>query len=1098
MNTIDSVEAVSAIMPVFAPHERVIAVIIAYIFIRKIVSVGSQEEQYERKFIPFPFLPLNYFIGALWGTLALIVLLYDILTKILHEDIAGSLNSLLQNFGQLPFVQWFAQLSLVQSAGDIIYSVWNSIFIQIFVGFLFPIPSSIMGAIGKYLTSFAMLTLLFVLELIVHREIRRRVCGWLKMRFSGIIELYLWLRGWAVAKRADKQPEKQGQPEQKQLIVRTGREKESPARKKAKKIPPQEQKRPWMYDEMYDYNDDLRRCFLKEECKWQRVFFQIALLAILIYHFFENTSAGTTMFPLYAMTEFWMMSMVHTRREVLEKDQKQDGTEERKDRLKKVVDEISAQERFAAAGEKKPVIFLQNNDAVYAPSGIDARHQKTHEDKLIEQYFSACRRTGVKFDPMFELPAKELLRGKSVVFSTRFYEDMDYSFYLPMLRVMQSGYRCLLVTGDPIDMRQMEGWLLNGRRHIIGDTPIWKLEQLDLRGRQAYTDIGYITAEDLSNTKIMRENSAFFSKVRLVLIVNASSLLHKQLFGIMRLRKMLHQSCTFAICNDNAVGLTDIYSHLLQTELNLVIPTTAMARRSYFLFCDDDDIPGSDLLTCRQIMLGRALLQADADAVEKVYWYSGRVTPVKDIAGQHGMLQSADEYDPPADQSGKLVAGVDDADCPREDFACVIVEDEIYNPAELGMQFASRGREDAVVAVFSPKYFLRDYIRFHFKKFHAVFKKIIQTFPAYCMSERNAVLQMMWNMERVRLDEDDIRSLCVLLGQKDLERALWPQGYIDPNVLIQKFSLYTNISDMEYYLHYEHKFEYEKVAYEFWIDPIPCSQYDRKRPCYCVCSVFGPNRRILPQYSKIQLMQAYLPGQVISLAGQSYEVMDIVENDSDVEMFVRRSAQSLRLRQEYHQKREIKICGDVRDKHKQSYSFQGTEQEPAHQLLLKQLTASKIEVITQGYWTIYAEDENASFTPLDEDVQRQTRHSFYQKDFLCVELDGTDSEHNTHMIMQGLAFTLNELFRTVYAEYHCQLLICTISNNAEGLLALENLPWGTIQEEQTEHNRFYIIEDSEEDIGLLDSIMLHFERLLHIITEVDSYYNCPDRGSENA
>ena len=515
------------------------------------------------------------------------------------------------------------------------------------------------------------------------------------------------------------------------------------------------------------------------------------------------------------------------------------------------------------------------------------------------------------------------------------------------------------------------------------------------------------------------------------------------------------------------------------------------ARRNYFMFLENDDPPGGDVLACNQIALSENLLQAENNAVGRVYWYSSSSVPVRDIASLYGMHRSAWEYDSSIEQTGKLILGIDDANCPREDISCVIIEDELYNPAELCIQFASRGREASVVAVVSPRYALRNYIRDNIQEFYTHIQKIAQTFPAYCMSERNAILQMMWNMERGRFDETDIRAICNLLGQRRLESELWNQGNIDCQVLARKFRMYSGVENIEYYLHYEHKFQNHHTVYEFWLDAIPASCHDRKLPCYYACASLSGEKRALPQYSKIQLIQSYLPGQIVSLGGENYEVIDIVEGDCEVDMYVRRNAQRLRLRNEYHQRRTITVASFNETDDIMSYSFAEDKDSSGSKITVRMLTALTMDVVVEGYWAVHGEDLLDTYVHLPAATRERFHHRFHQKKIIYIELDALCSESRTgegpedayNRLTATLMTNLNELFRTVYSEYKNQLLVCRFTELSRGSpISMENIPWGN-PVENIDTNCFCIVEDSEEDIGLLDSILMHFDRLLHIIAD---------------
>lgn len=918
-----------------------------------------------------------------------------------------------------------------------ILALWEAHpYINTLAGAFFPVPSPIINSFQTRPKLLGMLFIYFTLEFIAHKELREKL--WKTLPTPG------WYRRWR-----EKHPREQDTSDL----------------------------------QLYKHKVFQQRVFLQEEYIWLRAFYPAAILLVLLLNVSATSSSELMLFPLIALTEFWIQVAFHTDREFYEIEQQQDRSIERQDNFNKALFELEKMEQELSISK---IVAFSNSPAPKGERRSNVQGKQTQEERLIKWYLNICEKAGETVPYELELPARAILSGESIVFSTRFYQDIDYAFYLPMLRTLQRGYHCLVISGDQISTQPLADWLTEGRRHILGDPALWKMDRLKTDVQRVQTDIGYMTATDLGNSRLIEENISFLGDVRLVLIINASSLLHKQLFGIMRLRKKLHQDCTFAICNDNAEGLTDIYSHLLQTNLRLVYPTTKAAERGAWLFFNTAEYAGTSASTCRQYQLGCHLLSAVSNVIEEVRWYSKSTSPVKDFMDLFGMLHSADEYDSPKQRMDKIVLGSEDANLPRTDFSCVMIEDEIYNPAELSVQFASRGRKGVIAAVFSPYYFFRDYIRANIEPFQKNVRKIAQTFPSYCMTKRNAVLQMLWNMEQERLSEDDIHAICILLGQIELENELILQGHVDPQKLEEKFREYTGVQNVGYYLHCEHKYHQGKVMCEFWLDPLPETEdgYDAKRPCYYICAAFGLTKRSLDQYSKTQLQQCYLPGQIVSLAGHSYEVMSIVGNGDTVEMYVRRSVQSARLRTSYRQKRTVSIpeaTGPVDTAGVRSFSL-----SDGGQILLRRRQAKIMQIATEGYWTLSGEEGEGSYTPLTSEQRKEYTHILHQKEYLRVEISCPAQEAIFHTLM----FDFSEIFRTIYAEYTPQLLVCKLAPGAsEDHMVMENLGQAEYPEypESTLPHAFYIIEDSEEDLGLLDSIVLHFERLLHIISDAEAW-----------
>lgn len=1000
-----------------------IYVVCVFLLVRWIVAVCAAREQFSSISTP-KYLPFDRNpVGLLWSILSLAILLFRFFSLI---------------FNQLADAEAPIPLDAVNAWCE------QHPCLSILLNFLFPVPSSIMESILAWRRLWGMLFAYLLIEFIAHKELKEK----LGLCLGRYVSFPRWFRN-LLAKLQKKRPHTE-----RDLHI-------------------------------YDHRTAQQRDFLREEHKWLRVFYPLAVLLVMCLNMKNEENPECMLFPLLALTEFWIEVSLPTYKELHEKQQQQDDLVERQDEFYEILDALQIKDKNGElAGNCRP--FSTRPLFRKRETPPDASGEQTHEEKLVAYYLSICDQAGENVSPELAPAAAEMLMGKSVVFSTRFYQDIDYAFYLPMLRTLQKGCHCLIVAGDPIAWQPLADWLMEGKRHIPGDPAVWKMKRCTADGWWGETDIGYLTAEDLGDLRLLNENSAFLQNVQLVLLINASSLLHKQLFGILRLRKKLHPDAVFAICNDNAVGLTDIYSHLLQTDLTLVYPTTRAAERGLWMFFDEEEPAGADVLSCHQYMLGNILLSQTSDTIGEVRWYSKWSSPVKDFSDLLGMVHSADEHDTAKQRAGRIVLGTEDANCPQTDFSCVMVEDEICNPAELSIQFASRGRKGAIAAVFSPYYFFRDYIRANIETFQKNVRRIAQTFPAYCMTERNAVLQMLWNMEREPLNENDIHMICTLLGQVRFEQELQPQGYVDQQRLEKKFRVYTGIPNPGYYLHCEHKYEHGMITRTFWLDPLPERCYDIKRPCFYICAAFGVGRRPLQQYSRVQLAQNYLPGQIVSLDGHAYEVMDIIGKADSVEMYVRKSAQNARLRTYYRQKRTVTVGGGIgvsgrrEALYTRSFSFPTVADRTIE---LRRYRAGTMEVETAGYWTLTGARDGEVYTALSPEQREAFTHMLYQKEFLCIVFSGPSDSSIAHTLM----FDLSEMFRTIYAEYAPQLLVCKSETEASGArVAMENFGLDEEQQPPQEHF-FYVIEDSEEDIGLLDSITSHFERILGVISEAESW-----------
>lgn len=836
---------------------------------------------------------------------------------------------------------------------------------------------------------------------------------------------------------------------------------------------------PKFFENIYEYDPLLHRYFLKESYYWYRGLWMIVIMVLVLlgaygklYCVKGTVHYNLVVFPLYITTQFLFACTLDTRREFDEI--RRADPDDQYGMLVKVQKAVaSLEEQFSDKIKRKTAGLFE---LFKYPQNINWQSgEEDQNEKLIDYYIEACKREGGIVNEALAKPAKILLNEKTgIIFATRFYQDIGYSFYLPMLRVLHGGGYCLVISGNSMDdetEKALENWILKGQHDIIGDSSIWRVGKAG-RDNRKY-EIGVMAAEDLSNPALLHESREFLSKVRIVLLIDAGSLLYKQMFGIMNLRRMLSSQCSFAICNDNAEGLEDIYSHLLYINIHIVFPTTEPAKQTICLFFDEEDITGKDISNCLQVQVAEVFLR---NGIKKVRWYGRNSVPVKDIAMRYGILNSADESDSEIEQSGRLVFGTREEICPSEEYTCIIVEDEICNPSEVSHQFASRGKSSALITVFSPQFFFLDFIRANLEQFYQNVRKIAQTFPAYYTSRRNVILQLLWVMEKQKIQDTDVCNICRALGQVQMEQELMPGGHFDKNIFAEQITYFTGLSNAGKYVFSDRNIGKDGRTYEeFWIEKLPDGIYNRKNPCYYI-SINPQEKHQLPQYCKEQLDQMYMQGQIITLDGNCYEVMKIVQEAYDTVMFIRKSSQNARLSTRYRQKRVITL-----ENMEELLSYR-------HKMITINLMDADINVETTGYWTITI-DNNETYRELNREQVNNCHRSYKKKELLCINMENTSINSRSDNA-QSCMLLLSELFHTVYAKYDNQLLVCAPvlveqdegQQEANEFLTVSNF---MIDEEWIMDcgNCFYIIEDSDEDLGLLDSIIHNFDRFLEIFNE---------------
>lgn len=829
---------------------------------------------------------------------------------------------------------------------------------------------------------------------------------------------------------------------------------------------------------MYYYDPLFKRWFLKEKYIWCRYLYIISIVGIILFAYFKKWNNGSNYYDLSVLgfilaTDLLLSCAGYTRREFVDRlDLKQ---EEDMEMLLSTARKIAKQENFIEKienGTSMAPSRLSKNEDEFLYKLYVRQHNYAADDyegNLVDLFIGKCKREGIDCDPLLAMPLKYLLKGQSLFFATRFYKDVDYVFTFTLLRELQNGHTGLVLMGEPTSERQLENWIKHGIEKISGCANWWKVGKPEKKDHPI--EIGLWESKDIGNQAKIRNCRPFLQKVGIVLIINALPLVRKQMFGIMNLAKELPKDCVFIICGDNAVGIKELYSHLLNIELLLSYPTTKPAEKVIYLFSKKENtvMAGMGAIRYNQFKLAEKLREAD---VSDIRWYGGNTIPIRSIAGEFADI-SIDEDDADLYDEERLILGKDMASCPQRNLHCLILEDELRNPAEISRQFASRGKKAAIIAVISPPFPLRNYIWNHIQKFQEDLKCIAQVFPAYCMSERNAVLQILWALETNKIEEDYIYRICDVLGQIDFKQEITEENHISAEKLQNKIIFYTQDADLRVLEDWEPRpLNWRGGSRKKSFSLHASSSYKSKGHCYCYYIDETMASHQLPQYTREQLCQKYLPMQTIVLDGKYYHVEGIFfEEPSSVRLGVCRADPEIRSETSLGQRREVTLLFEK--------SIAVYKQTP----ITIELFDACFLVSTLGRWELI-DGSTLDFIPLRCKFNEYTR-GYYHKQMLKLTLPCEES-CQSHPFRDFLAKLLAHLFLTVYAEYRDQLLICIPEDSLEPNEAVMPLQIKVDTCTVSEINTIYIFEDSNEDIGLLDSIAWNFDRYIRILMDIIS------------
>lgn len=711
-------------------------------------------------------------------------------------------------------------------------------------------------------------------------------------------------------------------------------------------------------------------------------------------------------------------------------------------------------------------------------------------DKLASHFFEQQRRAKFSLDVDCMSGTVKLLHGESVVFANPFYRDLSKYVLLPLVDTMIKGKKCVVLIGNRDLREDIVSWIAEMMTDYAKVGGIWKVDTLE--NRHPDCEVGILDFPSLYDTHVFSENEEFFREVSLCILVECSNMIPTGQVGLnMVVQQMNHQEQppVYCIIDRTSDGLVDTYSHVLQTSItNVIAPPIPRCVYTAAIWGSEGDFQRQRLFEKETRFLGNGTeLAAVAikNQIPRVTWFGGRKTPVRDIewiTGQYYPLLT--QYMHVSKQQNTIKDYLElqpngwQAEQKEQQF--IIVEDEFNNIFETLRLFLSRGENQSFVNVFADSYLLRDYMRYNKQMFMSDPKAIPSILPDYARTERNITLQLIIRMATEPVSEREIRHDLLLLD-------INPENVISELLgLIEKYTMVSDkvitmetkvtdptspTSDTEQY--YSIK---PGVFDRFFSSTIKNAYYvvedEKLDRAYIDAKLYG------------LLTQCILPGQFIVSGGKYYQVEKI---NPRYGVLLRRASDRYTKRTFYRQIRK--------------YYFEPGE-NAAEELSSRQVSDITVTMerrsfraLTEGYLDMksyhdlrsavvvdLAKDPTFETVSFDEDLDYRhapARHPFERayrnKSVLRITLPDSSA-----CLKKTVAMLLQELFHTVYPENWQYIAVLSEKvNDLEGMLTYMtyegiNLPEG---------NDIFIVEDSELDLGLLESIDHNFMRFMEIITD---------------
>ena len=703
------------------------------------------------------------------------------------------------------------------------------------------------------------------------------------------------------------------------------------------------------------------------------------------------------------------------------------------------------------------VVRSDEEEVSYKPEKLDLSDET---QKLASVYFEHYQAYET-LNENYVHSAIKLISGQSILIYNPFYRDLTVYLMLPILRNLLSYRKCLVIVSREAATEDVKAWLEKGLEEQCGTRQLWRVEILNPQMSDA--DVGILRGNDLYHYDLQVKQQKFLEEVGFVLILEPSHILATGQLGL----SILIQRCekpdkkiVYCALDRNCDGLVDALSHTFKTSITEVTATVASSGNCSCMYWDAD---GSYLhhrlapLSTIAHYLGMgtelnlvALRHREEHGLQQVYWISSEKFPVVDmkwIAGQYykklcsysllaesqAAFEKAFRFEPNLWFDGK------------QDGVCLTIEDEFRNLFEITRVFSSRGIKQSFINVISEHYYLRDYMVDNFAVFNEDSKAIPTIVPDYARTARNTILKLLIMMSQGAVRES------VILREFDFCEIRVEQTCAEEPVRDKLRSLiqfYCNI-DVEIETSYSNRRmtrDGEECVYHLKMSSAVQGVLDRLKTAYFYIEDEMADNHYIAARLYGNIYQSFLPGQFVTFEGKYYQVQSITPRNG---VILRRASDHIHGRLYYDQ---ITAYSVETWSPERTVSINGIE---------RTVGTMTFEVETSGYYEMSScRDRKTGKKVILEGIPKRR---YVHKTALRIRMPDISAR-----VRSTICLLLNEIFRTTYPESYPYIRAAEFQHN-------DRIEGG--------EDCFWLIEDSDIDLGLVVSVERNLNRYLEIITD---------------
>ncbi len=831
----------------------------------------------------------------------------------------------------------------------------------------------------------------------------------------------------------------------------------------------------------YHYDDEYEEWFLKHEwTNFRKYLFAIscALAGItgayvgLVWVFGEKSWIWNVAFPAAAVIVFnEIYSLINGQtKEEYEHSVLGDAADVRRisnyykvrEVLEKILPEplLSAHTGYEYAGKQTPADLIDE----WKSTGDKI-------DKVTAEYFEIDNRYQ-RADIDCVQATSQLMHRNNVVFFNPFYRDMSLYIILPLVQALLRGKRCVVITGRLSNRQDVKDWLGDVLHKYSHMKYLWRVGILG--NREPDCEVGILSFPQLYDDSVIAVNREFLRETDFVFLIEPSLIVNTGQVALSIIAQEMRangEEPVYCICDRNTEGLVDTLSHVLRANIvDVVAPPVPRCIYTGMSWDADGDFIRQQLFDKQTRYLGNGIeLAAIAvkNQIPHVSWYCETKAPIKDIKWIAGQQHTTicKYMNIPAQQKNlyekiEFVSNIWNTSAEKEKF--LIVEDEFCNMFSTMRAYLSRGTMQSFVNVLSENYLLREYMRCNRQMFMANPGAIPSIVPDYAKTERNTLIKLLILMTLRPVTDAEIINELHLVGIETeepldtLSKLLKKYTYADSTIFTTR-NIRTEIDEYTTKSICQYTISQEVFDIHF---------ADSLKNAYFILEEEQPGEEYIDAKLFNHVTQIILPGQFVTYDGKYYMAKHVSPQSGVV---LRRASDLYDGRKYYRQ---------IRD-----YNLE-TSAEP---IILSLKTVMDIEIAyiqrdftvnTTGYLEMRDNHDLKSARKVDftkdPSVGNYTR-KYHNKTMMRIRLHETDDK-----IRYAICLLLSEIFKSVFPDGWPYLAVVT--KRPEGMDDMYNYLVHPINGD-VDGEYIYVIEDSEIDLGLIETVERNLMKLMEIVTD---------------